>query len=429
VSAFGIDIGRDVHTDLASVVVLLILVIIGVVRFVTRTPGPRRLPWHGVFHPFGLAVALCSALLAWSMSSVHNLAAWSDRALWVLVAGMVAYVASAVVVSLWPPGLAGARRLQRARDRVSKELDARVRLSSPTCRHQLEALRVAALTRIDDEILPPFAQLVQRDTGVNSEILAYRRSSAEPNEEVIGRLQVIHEQYQIGTRACVQRIVDAEARLFAVLQERDDVVLGGALLAWIDNDLGQLAKAVDESLTLPLGPVSAAPAPAPEPEPLAADVPELAMQPQPPKLADLTRRTLRSLNKPATLAKSELIPLFAESLNELWHQSEVARSSDPSPLEQSQLLRTLLVRAIEQLRVSDAGSTRDHQYQVLRMQYVMGLNVIQVSTRLGIAEQGVYRRSAEGVEALANDLWRRERLLVARGRDDHSAAFGRDVPP
>src|SRR5439155_27214796 len=99
----------------------------------------------------------------------------------------------------------------------------------------------------------------------------------------------------------------------------------------------------------------------------------------------------------------------------------------PSPLEQSQLLRTLLVRAIEQLRVSDAGSTRDHQYQVLRMQYVMGLNVVQVSTRLGIAEQGVYRRSAEGVEALANDLWRRERLLVARGRDDHSASFGRDA--
>jgi len=427
VSAFGIDIGRGVHTDLVSVVVLLILVVIAVVRSVTRTPGPRRFPWRGVFHPFGFAVALCSALLAWSMSSVHNFAAWSDRAFWVLLAGMVAYVASAVVVSLWPPGLAGARRLQRTRDRVSGQLDARVRLSSPTCRHQLEALRVAALARIDDEILPPFAQLVQRDTGVNSEILAYRRSSAEPNEEVIGRLLVIHEQYLRGTRACVQRALDAEARLFAVLQERDDVVLGGALLAWIDNDLGQLAKAVDESLTLPLGPVSAAPAPAPEP--LAADVPELAMQPQPPKLADLTRRTLRSLNKPAPLAKSELIPLFAESLNELWHQSDVARSSDPSPLEQSQLLRTLLVRAIEQLRVSDAGSTRDHQYQVLRMQYVMGLNVVQVSTRLGIAEQGVYRRSAEGVEALANDLWRRERLLVARGRDDHSAAFGRDVPP
>jgi hypothetical protein len=378
-----------------------------------------------VFHPFGFALALCSALLAWSMSSVHNLAAWSDRAFWVLLAGMVAYVASAVVVSLWPPGPPGARRLQRTRDRVARQLKARVGLSLPICRHQLEALRVAALARIDDEILPPFAQLVQRDAGVNSEILAYRRSSAEPNEEVIGRLQVIHEQYQRGTRACVQRAVDAEARLFGVLQERDDVMQEGALRAWIDNDLGQLAKAVDESLTLPLGPVSAAPAA----EPLATDIPELAMRPQPPELADMTRRALRSLNKPATLAKSELIPLLAESISDLWDQSEAARSGDPSPLEQSQLLRTLLVRAIEQLKVSDAGSTRDHQYQVLRMQYVMGLNVVQVSTRLGIAEQGVYRRSAEGVEALANDLWRRERLLVARGQDDGSAAFGRDVHP
>ena len=53
-------------------------------------------------------------------------------------------------------------------------------------RHQLEGLRVAALARIDDEILPPFAQLVQRDTGAKSkEIVAYRGSSAQPNEEVI----------------------------------------------------------------------------------------------------------------------------------------------------------------------------------------------------------------------------------------------------
>ena len=114
-------------------------------------------------------------------------------------------------------------------------------------------------------------------------------------------------------------------------------------------------------------------------------------------------------------------------MSEIWHQSDAARSGDPSPLEQSQLLRTLLVRAIEQLNVSDAGSTRDHQYQVLRMQYVMGLNVVQVGTRLGIAEQGVYRRSAEGVEAVANDLWCRERLLVARRRsaDDHSTSCRR----
>jgi hypothetical protein len=295
---------------------------------------------------------------------------------------------------------------------MAGQLSARVRSSSPLCRHQLDALRDAALACIDDEILPPFAQLVQRDTGVNAVMLAYQRSSAEPNQEVIGRLQLIHEQYQSGTRACVQRAVDAEARLFAVLQERDDRALAGALRAWIDNDLSQLARAVDESLTVPLGPVRTPP-PAPA-EALAMDVPEAAVASQPPELADATRRALRALNKPATLAKSELIPLLTESLREVWYQSEAARSGDPSPLERSQLLRTLLVRAIEQLRVSDAGGARDHQYQVLRMQYVMGMNVTQVGTRLGIAEQGVYRRSAEGVEAVANDLWRRERRLVAR---------------
>jgi hypothetical protein len=85
------------------------------------------------------------------------------------------------------------------------------------------------------------------------------------------------------------------------------------------------------------------------------------------------------------------------------------------------------VRAIEQLNVSDEGNTRAHQYEVLRMQYVMGVSVVQVAMRLGIAEQGVYRRSAEGVEAVANDLWRREQLLAGRGssRRDDSIAVGR----
>jgi len=93
-----------VPTDLLSALVLLIIVAITIVRFVTHAPVPRRFPWRGVFQPFGLGLALCSALLAWGMSSVHNFAMWSGRAFWVLVAGMLAYIASAVVVSLWPPG-------------------------------------------------------------------------------------------------------------------------------------------------------------------------------------------------------------------------------------------------------------------------------------------------------------------------------------
>ena len=148
------------------------------------------------------------------------------------------------------------------------------------------------------------------------------------------------------------------------------------------------------------------------------------MQPQPPKLADLIRGTLRSLNKPATLAKSELIPLFAESLNELWRQSEVARLVTRHHWSRANFYEHYSCAPSSNSGGRTVGVRARHQYQVLRMQYVMGLNVVQVSTRLGIAEQGVYRRSAEGVEALANDLWRRERLLVARGRDEHSAAFG-----
>ena len=374
----------------------------------------RGAPWSGVFHPFALALVLCSAGLAWLMSSAPSLAEWSGRASWVLVAGAVGFAASTGVVSLWPPSPAGMRRLRNTRNRVAGQLAARVRSSSPTARARLEALRAAVLARIDDEIVPPFAQVLQRDAGIRSEILAYQRSSAEPNEDVLARLQVIHEQYANGTRICQQAALDAEARLFALLQERDDVGLENALGAWLDDDLGQLAEAVQHVLTMPFGsappPQSTAGAAGP------VNQLEVSLEPQPADFADVTRRALRALNKPATLAKSDLIPLLPRSLHDVWQQSGEFGFGAPSPLEQSQALRTILVRAIDQLNVPDEGNTRAHQYEVLRMQYVMGLNVVQVAMRLGIAEQGVYRRSAEGVEALANDLWRREHLLAGRGR-------------
>jgi len=73
----------------------------------------------------------------------------------------------------------------------------------------------------------------------------------------------------------------------------------------------------------------------------------------------------------------------------------------------------LLVHAIERLNVSDdGGATQANQYHVLHMQYILGLTVTQVGVRLSVAEQTVFRRSAEGVQAVSNDLWRREQQLT-----------------
>jgi hypothetical protein len=367
--------------------------------------------WRGAIHPFGVALVLCSAVLALLMNSVPNLSEWSGRALWVLVTGFVAFGASAAVVSLWPPSPAGLRQLRKTRNRLAGQFTARVRSSSPRFRVQLEALRTAALERIDNDILPAFSQMVLRDAGVTSEIRAYNRSSAEPNDEVLARLQLIHEQYASGTQACAQRAVDAEARLFVLLQERDDAALEAGLSVWIGADLGHVTEALGYSLSVPL-----AWARPPEPTTSAAGVSDhssASINPQPADFVDLTRRALRALNKPATLAKSALIGLLPLSLDEVWQQSGRDGSGDRSPLEQSQALRAVLLHAIEQLNVAAEGSAQAHQYEVLRRQYVMGQNVAQVGMRLGIAEPGVYRRSAEGVDAVAVDLWRREQLLAA----------------
>jgi hypothetical protein len=385
----------------------------GLERLAARGP-----PWAGLLHPFGLVLALLSVALASLIGRMPSLDPRSGQAPWVLATGLGAYLACVGVVSLWPASPPGLRRLRNARNRIARQLSARIGSASPDAPAELERLRAAALARIDDEIVPAFAQLLQRDAGVNSEIELYKRSSFEPDPHVLARLEEIHAQHEKGTRACAQRAVDAEAGLFALLQERDDGALVTGLRTWVD-DLGELVAAVSAALTLPHWAVP--PPQAAASEPVLEDALPVSMTPPPSDFADLTRRALRALNRPGTLARSGLVSLLRSSLGEIWERSGQPRPANPSPLEQGQALRTMLVAAIERLNVSDGDGMQVHQHQVLRMQYLMGLTVVQVAIRLSIAEKTVFRRSAEGVDAVAHDLWRREQLLAGPGRSKATA--------
>lgn len=254
------------------------------------------------------------------------------------------------------------------------------------------------------------------------------RSSIWPRElrsragRFAARLQAIHAQLEQGTQACAQWARDAEARLFVLLRESGDLVLVAGLGTWVD-DLGQLIAALTAALTM--SPWAAPPLQHKPAEPLPEDFLVVAVEPPPPDFVDLTRRALRALNRPSILVRSGLIPLLRLSIDDVWHRSGEPRLIGQSPLEQGQALRTILVAAVEQLNVSEDGGMQAHQYQVLRMQYVMGLTVVQVAMRLSIAEKTAFRRNKEGAEAVANDIWRREQLLNGRVRsmrDDVLAA-------
>src|SRR5437763_12186754 len=111
----------------------------------------RSRRWVALFHPFGFGLALISAVVAWLLVSTPLIPARSDAALPVLAAGLAAYAASAVVVIIWPPGRTQSQRLRQARQRVARQLAARIVSAGPTQRPELVRLRKAALTRIDTE--------------------------------------------------------------------------------------------------------------------------------------------------------------------------------------------------------------------------------------------------------------------------------------
>ncbi|TAK21267.1 MAG: hypothetical protein EPO26_15155 [Chloroflexota bacterium] len=377
--------------------------------------------WAAFLHPSGLALAFVSVGLASAIVAVPALSEWSGRVPWLLGSGLASYVACVGVVSLWPTSLPGIRGVRQTRRRVASGLSLRIDSSSLTARAELDVLRSAALSQIDDLIVPPFTQLVQRDAGIQSEIRFYERSSLRPNPEVVIRLQTIQAHCVEATRRCAQRAIDAEARLYALLQDRDERAFISALDSWV-ADLGHLATEVAGALTLPPWDVQTLTS---EPRvrgstPMNRGIAER----MPSGFVESTRHALRALNKPGLLMKSDLVRLLPESLAEVRRRSAAPGRSTGSPLEQGQILRALLVGAIERLNVPSNEELTAYQFQVLRMQYVMGLTVVQVGVRLSIAEKTVFRRSKEGVEAVANDIWCREQVArtEAVAEDNESRA-------
>jgi hypothetical protein len=134
------------------------------------------------------------------------------------------------------------------------------------------------------------------------------------------------------------------------------------------------------------------------------------VQPPPADLVRVIHQALRDLNNVAKLARSRLMLLLPRSVGQAWQEG--ANAGEPSMLEQAHLLRNLLVDAIERLNVADEGSKTAYEYLVLRMQYVQGMNVAQIAIRLSMAEANLFKYSANGRQAIAEDLWRREQQLA-----------------
>src|SRR5438067_1622222 len=99
------------------------------------------------------------ALLAALLARMPALATWSERALIVLLLGLGAYGASAVVVARWPPTAPELRRLRAARREIGRllnidasRIDDQVYYGGWS--HEWESLGIEAMNRLNEEIAP-----------------------------------------------------------------------------------------------------------------------------------------------------------------------------------------------------------------------------------------------------------------------------------
>ena len=130
-----------------------------------------------------------------------------------------------------------------------------------------------------------------------------------------------------------------------------------------------------------------------------------------PNMAELTEAALKNLRKPAFLATCRLIGRLPYTMSAA--QAEIGKMSDATPLDNAQLLKSVLSRSLEKLRSTDAVTNDGEslQYHVVHEHYVRGQPASYTMTRHSIAEATFHRYRRAAVKALAADVAAQEEML------------------
>ncbi len=130
----------------------------------------------------------------------------------------------------------------------------------------------------------------------------------------------------------------------------------------------------------------------------------------------LFQRAFQQLNNPTFLAQCELVSLLPKTLTSAAHRFKGHGIPDElTHLEKAQILRQVLVTAIEQLKPA-GGSTGAHvpetlHYDILHERYVQGRPVAYILIRFSISEANYHVRRRAAIDAVARQLLSREELI------------------
>lgn len=129
----------------------------------------------------------------------------------------------------------------------------------------------------------------------------------------------------------------------------------------------------------------------------------------------LVEEALRQLNSTSALTHCELAGRLPATIAAARAQAGDGYPTEPTPLEQVQTLREVLVSSIELMNPAGNGGHAAPpdalQYHILYKQYVLGTPTRHIMTRYSIAESTYHRYRREAVSALANHLEAQEEQL------------------
>jgi hypothetical protein len=401
-------------------------------RIAVKGADVRASARAALLHPEALTILGVSLVLAIALTLLPALRPWSDRAVWVLLLGVAAYVA-VVAVAYWSRPMSTApeiRKLRTIRQGIATLLAERQ--AAPRARQDAVLIGVLAdaIEHLDEHLGPALEELVERQARLRQHLARYERGELPaPESGVLKRLRTIFARQQAAIDGCVQQAANAYATLVALLQESDAANVAARARTWADGLL-TLHDTLIEVLRGDDDPAQQQGAPPSAPD---QDTPDAPAEPtagvgrsEAPAeiLTALVEQALRRVNVPARLTGSGLIARLPLTLAVARDAQRNGRRGDPTPLEQAQTLRQVLISAVERLKPAATTSGRgagDMLYFVLDGLYLRGLSTRQIMTQCSISESTLHRYRREGIRVLAQELSEQEELLR---RDEPDVAIG-----
>jgi hypothetical protein len=134
----------------------------------------------------------------------------------------------------------------------------------------------------------------------------------------------------------------------------------------------------------------------------------------PPDFEAWTTEALRQMRSSEALARCSLIAAIPKTLAAA--RNDADKASPVTPLEQAQLLYSILHASIERLKLAaDAASPGDPEglhYVILHDEYVLGRPNVYIMTHHSLAEATFHRYRRQAIHALASELAAQEQLLA-----------------